>query len=42
MSTISPLPYRTIIKKLHKEIKTETLRNILRQAEVSEKDFLGK
>ena len=73
MSNISPLPYRTVIKKLrklgfafrratggsheiwwnetkrktcvvphHKEIKLGTLRGILRQAGISEKEFLAK
>lgn len=73
MSSISPLPYREVIKKLrklgfvfrratggsheiwwnektkktcvvphHREVKVGTLKSILRQAGVSEKEFLGK
>lgn len=71
MSSIKPLPYRIVIKRLrklgfafrratggsheiwwnektrktcvvphHKEIKAGTLRNIIRQTEVTEKDFM--
>ncbi len=33
---------KTCVVPHHKEIKTGTLRSILRQADVSEKDFLAK
>ena len=36
------LKVKTSFVQLHKEIKIGTLKSILRQAGVSEKDFLGK